>query len=216
MSSEAAPLSAAERAERAVLIGAVLDDLYPSAEPTLDHADAYTLLVATLLSAQCTDKKVNAVTPLLFARACTPQAMADLGEAAIMDIIKSLGLAPTKSRHIAALSRKLAEDFGGRVPRTFKELESLPGVGHKTASVVMALSFGIPAFPVDPHIRRLAQRWGLSASDNVRVIEADLKELFPPEDWYRRHLQLILFGREYCPARHPHPEDCPICGLWLK
>ena len=203
----------AERRHRAVLIGDVLDKIYPLVQPTLDFVNPFTLLVATLLSAQCTDKKVNAVTPVLFARASTPEAMAGLGQEAIASVINSLGLAATKSRNIAALSRKLCEDFGGEVPRTFAELESLPGVGHKTASVVMALAFGIPAFPVDTHIKRLAQRWGLSASSDVKRIEADLKELFPPQEWYRRHLQLIYFGREYCPARNHMPDSCPICSL---
>ncbi|MBQ7568378.1 endonuclease III [bacterium] len=206
----------AERRQRAITVAKVLDEIYPQVKPTLDFINPFTLLVATLLSAQCTDKKVNAVTPILFTRASTPQQMAELGQEAIMPIIASLGLAPTKSRNIAALSRKLCEDFGGEVPQTFEGLESLPGVGHKTASVVMALAFGIPAFPVDTHIKRLAQRWKLSASSDVSKIEADLKELFPPEEWYRRHLQLIYFGREYCPARNHAPAECPICSLLIN
>lgn len=204
-----------ERQRRAELAAGVLDRIYPQVKPTLDFINPFTLLVATLLSAQCTDKKVNAVTPELFSRASTPAAMAALGEEGILPIIVSLGLAPTKSRNIAALSQKLCREFAGDVPRTFAELESLPGVGHKTASVVMALAFGVPAFPVDTHIRRLAQRWGLSASTDVKQIEADLKELFPPADWYRRHLQLIYFGREYCPARQHEAANCPICSLLL-
>ena len=203
----------ADRQRRAAVAGAVLDKIYPRVQPTLDFVNPFTLLVATLLSAQCTDKKVNAVTPVLFAEADNPAAMAALGEDRIAAVIKSLGLANTKSRNIAALSRQLCEEFGGEVPRTFAGLESLPGVGHKTASVVMALAFGIPAFPVDTHIKRLAQRWGLSGSSDVKRIEADLKQLFPPEDWYRRHLQLIYFGREYCPARSHDIAACPVCSL---
>ena len=213
MSNENELEAQAERQRRAVLVGEVLDGIYPRVQPTLDFVNPFTLLVATLLSAQCTDKKVNAVTPVLFAKADNPAAMAALGEDSIAAIIKSLGLANTKSRNIAALSQKLCGEFGGEVPRTFAGLESLPGVGHKTASVVMALAFGIPAFPVDTHIKRLAQRWGLSASSDVKRIEADLKELFPPEDWYRRHLQLIYFGREYCPARSHDAAACPVCSL---
>ncbi len=197
---------------RAALVAQVLDELYPQVEPSLAFVNPYTLLVATLLSAQCTDKKVNAVTPELFALASEPAAMVALGVERISEIIKSLGLAPTKSRNIVALSRKLVDDFGGEVPRTFAELESLPGVGHKTASVEMALAFGLPAFPVDTHIKRLAQRWSLCDSADVKVIEARLKALFPPQEWYRRHLQLIYFGREYCPARNHEMSACPICS----
>lgn len=207
-------LSLKERKERALQIAQILDRIYPSIKPTLDYVNPFTLLIATMLSAQCTDKKVNAVTPRLFALATEPAQMANLGISTIEEIIKSLGLAPTKARNICALSHKIIEEFGGEVPRTFAELESLPGIGHKTASVVMALAFGVPAFPVDTHVKRLSQRWGLSASSDVKKIEADLKEVFPPEDWYRRHLQIIYFGREYCPARDHDMTACPICSAW--
>lgn len=210
-------LSKKARQARARTVRAVLDELYPEVKPSLDYVNPFTLLVATLLSAQCTDKKVNAVTPALFGLAATPAAMAKLSVGEVESIIKSLGLAPTKARNIVALSHKIVGEFGGEVPQTFAELESLPGIGHKTASVVMALAFGVPAFPVDTHIRRLAQRWGLSASDDVKKIEADLKELFPPEDWYRLHLQLIYCGREHCTARQHKSAECPVCrALGLK
>ena len=197
--------------QRAHIIGSILDDIYPEVKPTLNHTSPYTLLVATLLSAQCTDNKVNAVTPALFARASTPEQMAELSAEEITAIIHSLGLAPTKTKHIKELSQRLVRDFQGRVPADFKALESLPGVGHKTASVVMALAFDIPAFPVDTHIKRLAQRWELCPSADVNKIEATLKELFPPREWYRRHLQLIYYGRQYCPARNHELNACPIC-----
>jgi endonuclease III len=200
------------RAEKASRIEAVLDRLYPRAKIPLRHRDAYTLLVAVLLSAQCTDARVNQVTPGLFAVADTPEAMARLPVATIRKQIRTCGLAPTKARHIAALSRILVERHGGRVPRDLQALEALPGVGHKTASVVMLQAFGVPAFPVDTHIHRLAGRWGLSRAKNVAMTERDLKRLYPPERWGKLHLQIIYFGREHCPARGHDFAACPICS----
>ena len=202
-------MSPAEKARR---IGEILDRLYPVLEPPLDHGDPYTLLVAVMLSAQTTDRKVNEVTPALFARASTPEAMARLETGEIREHIRTLGLAPQKARNLRELSRILAEEFGGRVPATFEDLERLPGVGHKTASVVMAQAFGVPAFPVDTHIHRLAARWGLSEGRSVEATERDLKHAFPREEWNRRHLQIIFFGREHCPARRHDPAACPICS----
>lgn len=193
-------------------IQATLDRLYPAAPIPLDHEDPFTLLVAVVLSAQCTDKKVNEVTPALFARARTPEAMAGLSPDEVLAIIRPLGLAPTKAKNLVALSRILVERHGGRVPQDWEALEALPGVGHKTASVVMAQAFGVPAFPVDTHIHRLAARWGLSSGKNVEQTERDLKALFPEEAWGRLHLQIILFGREHCPARGHDPARCPICS----
>jgi endonuclease-3 len=200
------------RAEKARRIEAVLDRLYPRAKIPLRHRDAYTLLVAVLLSAQCTDARVNQVTPGLFAVADTPEAMARLPVATIRKQIRTCGLAPTKARHIAALSRILVERHGGRVPRDLHALEALPGVGHKTASVVLLQAFGVPAFPVDTHIHRLAGRWGLSRAKNVAMTERDLKRLYPPERWGKLHLQIIYFGREHCPARGHDFASCPICS----
>jgi len=200
------------REEKARRIGVILDRLVPQVEVPLDHEDSFTLLVAVLLSAQCTDARVNQVTPALFARASTPEAMARLPVSEILRHIRSCGLAPTKARHIAALSRILVEQHGGRVPRDLHTLETLPGVGHKTASVVMVQAFGEPAFPVDTHIHRLAGRWGLSRARNVAMTERDLKRLYPPQDWGKRHLQLIGFGREQCPARGHDFAACPICS----
>lgn len=197
------------RAER---IARTLDALYPNPPIPLDHRDPFTLLVAVVLSAQCTDKKVNEVTPTLFAAAPTPAAMAALGEAELLRIIRPLGLAPTKAKNLVALSRLLLSRHGGEVPRSFAALEALPGVGHKTASVVMAQAFGVPAFPVDTHIHRLARRWGLSSGKSVEETERDLKALFPPERWNALHLQLIFFGREHCPALRHEPAKCPICA----
>jgi endonuclease-3 len=200
------------RAEKARRIAAILDELYPETAIPLEHEDPFTLLVAVVLSAQCTDAKVNQVTPALFARARTPRAMAGLPVAEIQRLIARLGLAPTKARHLAALSRQLADEHGGKVPDRFEALEALPGVGHKTASVVMAQAFGRPAFPVDTHIHRLAARWGLSSGRNVEQTERDLKRLFPEETWGRVHLQLIYFGREHCPARGHDMTRCRICS----
>lgn len=200
------------RAEKARRIRAILDRLYPEPAIPLRHRDPYTLLVAVLLSAQCTDVRVNEVAPRLFARAGTPEAMARLRAREIEAIVRPCGLAPAKARHIRALSRLLLERHGGRVPADFESLEALPGVGHKTASVVMAQAFGRPAFPVDTHIHRLAARWGLTSGRNVAATERDLKRLFPPEAWATLHLQLIYFGREHCPALRHDPAGCPICS----
>jgi endonuclease-3 len=200
------------REEKTRRIGGILDCLVPRAEIPLRHEDPFTLLVAVLLSAQCTDARVNQVTPALFSQAATPEAMARLSVAEILRLIRSCGLAPTKARHIAALSRILVEQHGGRVPRDLRTLETLPGVGHKTASVVMVQAFGEPAFPVDTHIHRLAGRWGLSRARNVAMTERDLKRLYAPEEWGKRHLQLIWFGREHCPARGHDLSACPICA----
>ena len=201
-----------DRRARAEIVGRMLDELFPSVEPPLAHADPFTLLVAVVLSAQCTDKRVNAVTPHLFARADTPARMAALPARTIEAIIRPCGLSPTKSRNIRALSRLLVAQHGSIVPRTFEELEALPGVGHKTASVVMWSAFGRPAFPVDTHIHRLARRWGLSRGRNVEQTEEDLKRLFPEDTWGRRHLQIILYGRAFCPARGCDKAPCAICS----
>lgn len=200
------------RAEKARRIQEILDEIHPEISVPLRHEDAYTLLIAVLLSAQCTDARVNLVTPALFARARTPEQMAKLPVAQILRLIKSCGLAPSKAKNISALSRILVEQHGGRVPDTFEALEALPGVGHKTASVVMVQAFGQPALPVDTHIHRLAARWGLSRGTRVEQTEADLKRLFPPESWGRLHLQMITFGREHCPARGHDLGRCPICS----
>jgi len=201
-----------KRAEKAQRVQAILDELYPETPVPLDHTDAYTLLIAVLLSAQCTDERVNQVTPSLFDRARTPEAMVRLSPEQIRGIIKPCGLSPQKSKAIHRLSQMLIEEHDGRVPSSIEELERLPGVGHKTASVVVAQAFGVPAFPVDTHIHRLAARWGLSAAKNVDQTERDLKKLFPRETWNAVHLQIIFFGREYCPARGHLFEDCPICS----
>ncbi len=200
------------RAEKARRIQAILSRLYPHPAIPLRHEDPYTLLVAVLLSAQCTDVRVNQVAPRLFARANTPEAMARLRTRDIEAIVRPCGLAPAKARHIRALSRLLVERHGGEVPATFESLEALPGVGHKTASVVMAQAFGRPAFPVDTHIHRLAARWGLSPGKSVATTERDLKRLFPPAAWSTLHLQLIYFGREHCRALRHDPAGCPICS----
>lgn len=192
-------------------IAAILEQLYPETPIPLLHSDAYTLLVAVLLSAQCTDARVNTITPLLFAKAKTPQAMVQLSIDEIREIIKPCGLSPTKSKAIWELSRLIIENHAGSVPTTFEDLEALPGVGHKTASVVMSQAFGVPAFPVDTHIHRLATRWGLSSGKNVVQTETDLKLLFPKEKWNKLHLQIIFYGREYCPARGHIIKNCPIC-----
>ncbi len=201
-----------KRQEVAARIQAILDATFPDPAIPLDHRDPYTLLVAVLLSAQCTDVRVNQITPALFARAATPEAMAVVPVDEIRGIIRPCGLSPTKARNIAALSRLLVEQHGGTVPRSFAALEALPGVGHKTASVVMAQAFGVPAFPVDTHIFRCARRWGLSAGKSVDRVEEDLKGLFPKESWNRLHLQIIWFGRTYCPARGHDPGRCPVCS----
>jgi endonuclease-3 len=200
------------RAEKARRILAVLDRLYPEVGIPLAHRDPFTLLVAVVLSAQTTDKKVNQVTPALFARASTPEAMAALPEEEIRGLIREIGLAPTKARSLRRLSEILVAEHGGRVPESFEALEALPGVGHKTASVVMVQAFGRPAFPVDTHIHRLAARWGLSNGSSVERTERDLKRLFPEEAWGRVHLQIIYFGRQHCPARGHDLDGCPVCS----
>ena len=200
------------RKEKAERIHEILEGLYPDPPVPLDHEDPFTLLVAVLLSAQTTDARVNMVTPELFRKASTPQAMAELEVDDILDSIRTCGLAPSKAKNIKALSQMLLERHGGEVPADFGALEALPGVGHKTASVVMAQSFGIPAFPVDTHIHRLASRWGLSKAHNVEQTERDLKALFPEESWNDLHLQIIFFGREHCPARGHDLASCLICS----
>jgi endonuclease III len=201
-----------KRQDKADRIAGILDELYPQPPIPLRHEDPYTLLIAVLLSAQCTDERVNKVTPGLFARASTPEAMRQLAVAEIQELIRSCGLAPAKAKNIRALSETLVTEHGGAVPASFEALEALPGVGHKTASVVMAQAFGHPAFPVDTHIHRLAGRWGLSKARNVVETERDLKKLFPEDRWNDLHLQIIYFGREHCPARGHDLAGCPICG----
>lgn len=199
------------RQEKARAIQAMLNRLYPDARVPLVHRDPFTLLVAVILSAQCTDVKVNQVTPALFRVADTPRAMAALPRKRIEALIRTCGLAPTKSHHLKQLAEILCERHHEKVPDTFAGLEALPGVGHKTASVMMAQAFGQPAFPVDTHIHRLAWRWGLSDGSSVERTEADLKKLFPERDWHALHLQIIFYGREYCPARGHTLERCAIC-----
>ena len=197
-----------ERAERVMQR---LEQQYPETPIPLDHSDPFTLLIAVLLSAQCTDKKVNEVTPALFAAGPTPAAMAELDEGKILGFIRQLGLAKTKAKNVRRLAQLLLERHAGAVPQSFEELEALPGVGHKTASVVMSQAFGVPAFPVDTHIHRLAQRWGLSNGENVARTERDLKALFPERAWNRLHLQIIFYGREFCTARGCDGRVCPLC-----
>ena len=192
----------------------ILDELYPETPIPLQHKDPYTLLVAVVLSAQCTDERVNQVTPQLFEKADNPYDMMKLSVEDIRDIIKPCGLSPTKSKAIAGLSRILVEQHGGHVPQTFEALEALPGVGHKTASVVMSQAFGVPAFPVDTHIHRLATRWGLTDGKSVEKTERDLKAAFPEDSWNKLHLQIIFFGRSYCPARGHNAVACPVCSLY--
>ena len=199
------------RAAKADRIGEILDDLYPTQPIPLDHKDPYTLLVAVMLSAQTTDKKVNEVTPRLFSRADNPQKMSELEISEIHQIIREIGLAPTKAKNLQKMALHILEG-GGEVIPDWEFLESLAGVGHKTASVVMSQSFGIPAFAVDTHIHRLASRWGLSTGKNVETTEKDLKKVFPKDTWIRRHLQIIFFGREHCPARNHNLSECLICG----
>ena len=202
------------RKEKAQKVLRLLNELYPEPEIPLHYRDGYTLLIAVLLSAQCTDARVNLVTPVLFSKASTPAQMAALTENEIAGIIRPCGLWKRKAAAIRNLSLILLEQFDGKIPSSFADLESLPGVGHKTASVVMAHFFDEPAFPVDTHIHRLAKRWGLSSGKNVVQTEKDLKALFPKKDWNRLHLQIIYFGREYCGARKHNPTLCPICS-WL-
>ncbi len=199
------------KAERVAYIQQRLDELYPETPVPLDHTDPFTLLVAVLLSAQCTDERVNQVTPGLFAVADNPAAMAKLPVEQIRELIRPCGLSPQKSKAIKRLSEILLEEYGGEVPQDMAALEQLPGVGHKTASVVMSQAFGVPAFPVDTHIHRLAQRWGLTSGKNVTQTERDLKRLFPEDSWNRLHLQIIFYGREFCTARGCDGRACEIC-----
>ncbi len=200
-----------KKSERAELIARRLESLYPETPIPLDHHDDFSLLIAVLLSAQCTDKMVNRVTPGLWAVARTPAELVALGESRIREIIRPCGLSPQKAKAIAALSQILIDRFGGQIPRTLEELESLPGVGHKTASVVVAQAFGQPAFPVDTHIHRLAKRWGLSSGKNVVQTERDLKRIFPESSWQKLHLQIIFYGREFCSARGCDGTVCELC-----
>ena len=201
-----------KRSEKAERIVDMLEELYPETPVPLDHTNHFELLVAVLMSAQTTDLKVNQVTPSLFAKANTPQKMAELPVETILQDIRQVGLAPTKARNIKRLSELLVEHHEGIIPDSFEELEALPGVGHKTAGVVLAQAFGIPAFPVDTHIHRLGARWGLSNGTTVERTERDLKAVFPKELWNKLHLQIIFFGREYCPARRHDLTQCPICS----
>lgn len=202
-----------KRKERAELVAQRLNELYPAPPIPLEHCDPFTLLVAVLLSAQCTDARVNQVTPELFRVADTAESMAEVPVERIREIIRPCGLSPQKSKAISGLSKILIDKYDGKVPADFEALESLPGVGHKTASVVMAQAFGVPAFPVDTHIHRLAQRWGLTSGKNVKQTEADLKKLFPQEIWNDLHLQIIYYGREHCTARGCDGTVCEICRL---
>lgn len=199
------------KTDRAQYVAHRLKELYPDPPIPLDHSDEFTLLVAVVLSAQCTDKKVNEVTPALFKTAPDPASMAALPIPRVQKLIQALGLAPQKAKALVGLSKQLMRDHDGQVPQTFEELESLPGVGHKTASVVMSQAFGHPAFPVDTHIHRLAQRWGLSKGESVVQTERDLKKLFPEDSWNHLHLQIIFYGREHCTARGCDGTQCEIC-----
>ncbi len=201
-----------KRAEKAIRIKGMLDEMYPETPVPLDHRNPFELLIAVLMSAQTTDLKVNEVTPALFEAGPTPAAMAALDVDVIQSLIRYVGLAPTKAKNIKRLSEMLLEHHDGQVPATFEALEALPGVGHKTAGVVMAQAFGVPAFPIDTHIHRLAARWGLSNGTNVERTERDLKAVFPRESWNDLHLQIIFFGREHCPARWHDLSTCPICS----
>ena len=201
-----------KRAEKAIRIKGMLDEMYPETPVPLDHRNPFELLIAVLMSAQTTDLKVNEVTPALFEAGPTPAAMAALDVDVIQSLIRYVGLAPTKAKKIKRLTESLREHHDGQVPTTFEALEALPGVGHKTAGVVMAQAFGAPAFPIDTHIHRLAARWGLSNGTNVERTERDLKAVFPRESWNDLHLQIIFFGREHCPARWHDLSTCPICS----
>lgn len=201
-----------KKKEKIEFIQKTLDDLYPETPIPLDHSDPFTLLIAVLLSAQCTDARVNTVTPALFKKGPTPKKMAKLDVGTIEDIIRPCGLAPRKSKAISVLSQMLLDNHDGEVPESFEELEKLPGVGHKTASVVMSQAFGHPAFPVDTHIHRLAIRWKLTNGKNVVQTEKDLKKCFKEDTWNKLHLQIIFFGREFCKARGHDESTCPICS----
>ena len=202
------------RKERASKIHQILESEFAEVHIPLDHKDPYTLLVAVLLSAQCTDERVNKITPLLFSKADNPHDMVKMSVEEIKSIIKPCGLSPMKSKGIYGLSKILIEEYDGQVPEDMEALEKLPAVGHKTASVVMSQAFGVPAFPVDTHIHRLAYRWKLSTGKNVKQTEKDLKSCFPIESWNKIHLQIIFFGRKYCPARGHNPRTCPICKTY--
>lgn len=204
------------KAQKVADIINILENLFPVVEPPLYHKDAYTLLISVLLSAQCTDERVNKTTPLLFRHADNPYDMVKMSVEEIREIIKPCGLSPMKSKGIHGLSKILIEKYNGQVPGTFEQLEELPAVGHKTASVVMTQWFGKPAFPVDTHIHRLAYRWGLSGGKNVEQTEKDLKRLIPEEKWKKAHLQIIYFGRKYCPARGHRWKECPICSKYMR
>jgi endonuclease-3 len=203
-----------KKIEKALHIAQILEENYPVVPIPLDHQDPYTLLIAVLLSAQCTDERVNMVTPKLWKLANNPFDMAVQEVEDIKQIIRPCGLSPRKSKAIFDLSNILINEYQGEVPQSFEQLEALPGVGHKTASVVMAQAFGVPAFPVDTHIHRLAYRWCLSTGKSVEKTEKDLKRLFPKEMWNKLHLRIIFFGREYCPARGHDPNKCPICSIY--
>lgn len=204
------------KSEKVKDILAILDKYFPNPDIPLDHKDDYTLLISVLLSAQCTDERVNKTTPYLFQVADNPFDMAKIPVDQIREIIKPCGLSPAKSKAISKLSQILVEKYNGKVPNTFEELEQLPGVGHKTASVVMTQCFGMPAFPVDTHIHRLAYRWGLTNGKSVEQTEKDLKRLIPQEKWDKAHLQIIYFGRKYCPARGHVWRECPICSKYMR
>lgn len=199
--------------QKAIAIQKILEELYPKTPIPLQHHNHYTLLIAVLLSAQCTDERVNKITPILFKKAKSPEEMILLEVEEIEEIIRPCGLAPKKSKAIFELSKILIEKHEGKVPNTFEDLEALPGVGHKTASVVMAQCFDIPAFPVDTHIHRCAKRWGLSLARNVKETERDLKKIFPKNTWNKLHLQIIFFAREYCKAKAHDKNNCPICSV---
>lgn len=201
------------KSQRVDFILNTLEQYYPETPIPLNHTDAYTLLVSVLLSAQCTDERVNQITPHLFAKANNPADMLKLSVEEIQEIIRPCGLSPMKSKGIYGLSKIIMEQHGGEVPATFEALEAMPAVGHKTASVVMSQAFGVPAFPVDTHIHRLAYRWRLSAARNVEETERDLKRLIPKEKWNKAHLQIIFMGREFCPARGHVIENCPVCSV---
>lgn len=203
-----------KKQDRARKIQEILNELFPEPKVPLQHSDPYTLLIAVLLSAQCTDERVNRITPALFALANTPQKMVELSYEDIQNIIRPCGLSDRKSRAIKDLSQILIDRYSGNVPDTLEELEELPGVGHKTASVVLCQAFGKQAFPVDTHIHRLAKRWGLSSGKNVETTEKDLKKLFARKDWIRLHLQIIFFARQFCPAKGHEAKECPICS-WI-
>ncbi|MCH9608577.1 MAG: Endonuclease III [Chlamydiales bacterium] len=200
--------------ERVHQIQKILDHYFPDPEVPLNYTSSFTLLIAVLLSARCTDAMVNRVTPHLFAKASTPQQMAALPVSTIQGIIRPCGLSPQKAKRIQALSKIIEQEHGGEVPSSLEELEKLPGVGHKTASVVLNQAFGLPAFPVDTHIYRSARRWGLSKGKTVVAVEKDLKRLFDKSAWGKLHLQIILFARNYCPSRGHQKETCPICSLF--